>query len=356
MARKWYALGLLVLALALLSACAGAPPVAQTAAPTLSAPAVTAPTQAAPELEKVSVAIGAQGAMVYLPFDVAKALDLYKQEGLDVTLNFMSGGTLAGNAIVSGSVQFSGASLDHPIAAQAQGKDIRMVTSFTHLPGLTLVVRKDLKDKIKTVADLKGQKVGVTGIGSGSHVLLVYLMNKAGLKPDDVQIVAVGSATAVPAMQKGEVAAVMTADPFTGVMLKEGDYALVDFCTEADTTKYLGGEYQFTGMETTGDMIKNKPQTVQKMVNAMVKAERYVATHSPEEVANLLPAEVTGKDKALYAQGLTHILPALSKDGIITEAGVDNAIAVNKVFGSIKPGQTLNIPALYDSDFAKNVK
>jgi NitT/TauT family transport system substrate-binding protein len=343
--------------LALLAACAGAPPVAPTAAPTQAATATEAPKPTAAALEKVTVAIGAQAAIVYLPFDVAKALDLYKQEGLDVTLNYMSGGTLAGNALVAGSVDFSGSSLDHPIAAQAQGKELRMVASITRLPGLTVVVRSDMKDKIKTVADLKGQKVGVTSIGSGSHVLTAFLANKAGLKADDVQIVAVGAATAPAAMEKGDVVAIVTSDPYPAQLLKAGKaYALVDFCTEADTFKYLGGEYQFTGMVTTADMIKNRPQTVQKMVNAIVKAERYVATHSPEEIAKLLPDEVTGKDKELYATGLAHSLPALSKDGIVTETGIKNAIEPNKVFGSIKPDQTVNIPALYTTDFAKNVK
>lgn len=357
---------LFILVIALVVGCAATPTaVPATVAPTKAAqatepPKPTAAPTAGPK-EKITVAVGAQASIVYLPYDVAKALNLYEQEGLDVTLNYMSGGTQAGNALVAGSVDFSGNSLDHPIAAQGQGKELRMVVSFTRLPGTTLVVRSDMKDKIKTVADLKGQNVGVTNIGAGTHVLTHFLAVKSGLNmekgKEDLQIVAVGSATMPAAMEKGDVVAAMNSDPFPTQLIKQGKaYALVDFSTEADTFKWLGGEYQFTGMVTTGEMIKNRPQTVQKLTNALVKALRYIATHSVAEIAAILPEETTGKDKALYIDGLAHSLPALSKDGIVTETGVKNAIEVNKVFGSIKPDQTINISALYTTDFVKNVK
>ncbi len=362
MVRKIFVGLLFILVIALVAGCAATPTAAPaTVAPTKAAQATEAPKPtAAPTAgpkEKITVAVGAQASIVYLPYDVAKALNLYEQEGLDVTLNYMSGGTQAGNALVAGSVDFSGNSLDHPIAAQGQGKELRMIVSFTRLPGTTLVVRSDMKDKIKTIADLKGQKVGVTNIGAGTHVLTQFLVTKSGLSKDDVQIVAVGSSTMPAAMEKGDVVAAMNSDPFPTQLIKQGKaYALVDFSTEADTFKWLGGEYQFTGMVTTGEMIKNRPQTVQKLTNALVKALRYIATHSAAEIAALLPEETTGKDKALYSDGLAHSLPALSKDGIVTETGVKNAIEVNKVFGSIKPDQTINISALYTTDFVKNVK
>jgi sulfonate transport system substrate-binding protein len=92
------------------------------------------------------------------------------------------------------------------------------------------------------------------------------------------------------------------------------------------------------------------------MTNALVKALRYIATHSAADIAAILPDDVTGKDRSTYIDALQHSLPSFSKDGIISEAGVSNAIVVNKAIGAIKSDAQINVSALYTNDFVLNVK
>lgn len=319
------------------------------------APALLSPTAPATQMEQVRIVNGPVALMTQLPLDVAQALDLYKQEGLDVTVQHL-GGVEATNALGSDSVDFI--SNDPPIAAQAQGKALQMVVAFSRFPGVTLIVRGDLKDKIKTVADLKGQKVGVPGSpGTFGHTLLQYLIVKAGLGSEDVQVVSGGSPLNVnTAMAAGSIAAAISYDPYTTQVIQQGKaYALIDLASEADGVKYLGGDYQ-TGMLTTVNLIKNRPKLVQKMTNAVVKALRYMASHSAAEIASILPDSVTGKDKAVYVAALQHSLAAFSKDGQLTEAGIKNWIEVNKVYGAIKSDQAIDTSALYTNGFIKNVK
>ena len=54
-------------------------------------------------------------------------------------------------------------------------------------------MKKDRADKIKTLADLKGAKIGVTAPGSSTNMIVQYLMVKAGLKPDDASFIGVGA-------------------------------------------------------------------------------------------------------------------------------------------------------------------
>ncbi len=80
----------------------------------------------------------------------------------------------------------------------------------------------------------------------------------------------------------------------------------MDIATEADTVKWLGGAYQSVSLMATTDTINSRPQTVQKMTNALVKALRYIANQGAAEIAATSPEDVTGKDKTLLSTALQH--------------------------------------------------
>jgi NitT/TauT family transport system substrate-binding protein len=107
---------------------------------------------------------------------------------------------------------------------------------------------------------------------------------------------------------------------------------------------------------TRADVIQNRPATVQKMTNALVKAVRFITTHNAADIAAILPDDVTGPDRSLYIAGLQHTLPSFSPDGLINEAGVMNAIEANKGLGKIKPDAQIDAGTLYTNDFVNAVK
>lgn len=357
-------------------ACASSTPAATTAPISAPPTAGTEPTSAPPtaptatagapaaQLEKVSLACGAPvpGVLVFLPCDVANALGLFKQEGLDMTMGGMTAVNMtmsgmtpvnADSALSGGPVDFAVIGIDEPITWQGKGNEARMVMELTRFYDIALLVRSDMKDKIKTVADLHGQTIP----HPGALGVMPYIIAKAGLEPQDVQFVSAGGGQIASAMQAGKSVAAIELEPFATRLIQSGTaYALVDLATEADSTKWLGGEYPNCGLVATTDTIQKRPQTVQKLTNALVKALRYMATHSAADIAAILPDSVTGKDRALYIAALQHILPSFSKDGVVNEAGVKNAIAINEALGVIKPDQQISVGALYDNEFVNNVK
>ena len=143
--------------------------------------------------EKVTVGIGGVALMVYLPTVLAKDKGFFAEEGLDVEiLDIKGGGSQAASALISGSVDFSANAIDHAIKAKTQGKDLIAVHSHVRLPVMGLVVANKYKGVIKSLADLGGHPVGVTSPGSQTHMVLGYLLVKAGVKPSDVQIMGAG--------------------------------------------------------------------------------------------------------------------------------------------------------------------
>ncbi len=348
----------------LVAACGGGQPSAQTSAP---APATSAAATKPPRA-KISVAIGSAASLIYLPWDLAKALNYFENENLDVDLQYQSGGTQAATALLSGSVDFSGNSLDHSIRAQLQGKPTKMVVSFARLPGVALVVRSDQKDKIKTFADFKGKTVGATSVGSGTHILLTYLLKTQGnLEPGkDYKFATVGSGTMAAVLDKGDVVAAMNSDPFITQYVDAGKgFVFADLRKEDDSKKYIGGSgaYQFTGAVTRVDYLQKNPEVVQRVVNALVRANRFIAANTAANIAAKLPKTVTGENLDLYVKALDIGKNYLSKDGVVEQSGVEAVININKVFGQAYPDQALfsdaskiDVAGLYDTAYAKKVK
>jgi NitT/TauT family transport system substrate-binding protein len=287
--------------------------------------------------QRVRLAVGSKpGNIVYLPLDLARALNYFAEERLDVEFVNFDGGTDAARALAAGRADFSGNSIDHAIKLRASGVDLKMVVSFTTLPTVTLVVRRDLKPRIRTIQDLKGRRLGVTAIGAGTHVLAASILKKAGVSLADVEIVVVGSGPRlIQAVRRGQVDAAMATDPTTTELLMSGDASLLlDMVTFEETQRIFSGEYQFTGLLTRSDLIATRPQLVQSVVNVIVKANRFIATHSAADIAARLPAEIV-RDRYIYVKSLEHSRPSFSKDGMVTRSGVANNIQSQITFGSI---------------------
>jgi NitT/TauT family transport system substrate-binding protein len=137
--------------------------------------------------EKVDFGVGsAPGGSVYIQVDLAKALGYFADEGLDLNLQHFKGGAVAGAALVGGSTEVSANAIDHVIKAKQQGKELRFIVSFTHLPGTPLIVNTKYRDEIKSPKDLRGRPVGVAAPGSATDLLTRYLMVKEGVRPEEM--------------------------------------------------------------------------------------------------------------------------------------------------------------------------
>jgi NitT/TauT family transport system substrate-binding protein len=302
--------------------------------------------------EKVTVGIGGVGLMVYLPTVLAKSKGYFAEEGLDVEiLDIKGGGSQAASALIGGSVDFSANAIDHAIKAKVQRKDLVAVHSHVRLPVMGLVVANKYKGEIKSLADLKGRPVGVTSPGSQTHMVLGYLLAKSGVKPDEVKIIGAGGNTMPLAIEKDSVHAGMMVDPFFTVFTKQGKgYVLVDMFTAKGTLDAMGGEVQGTTLLTRPDVIAKKPATVQKMVNALVKANKLITSSSGEELAKTLPAELAG-DPKLYAESFEHAREAFPPDSLVSREGVARVIETMRTFEAVPTGMKIEPESVFDNRY-----
>src|ERR671920_1989959 len=140
---------------------------------------------AAPVKPKVLLGVGGKPLLYYLPLTIAERRNFFKEEGLEVEINDFGGGARSLQALVGGSVDVVTGAYEHTIRMQAKGQDIRAVCELGRFPAIAIAVRKDKTGQIKSAADFKGAKIGVTAPGSSTALTAQYAMIKAGLKPTD---------------------------------------------------------------------------------------------------------------------------------------------------------------------------
>src|SRR5205809_7816174 len=215
---------------------------------------------------KVTVAIGGGACLCYLPTVLAKQLGEYEKAGLNVELVDLKGGSDALKAVLGGSADVVSGYFDHCVNLAAKKQELQAFVVYDRYPGLVLVVAPKHTDEIKSIKDLAGKKVGVSAPGSSTDFFLKYLLKKNGLDPTSAAVIGVGlGATAVAAMQQGQIDAAVMLDPSVTVL--QGSYKdlkiLADTRTQKDTLALFGGEYPGGALYTTTAWIKSHDKEVQ---------------------------------------------------------------------------------------------
>ncbi len=143
---------------------------------------------AAEEIVVSNFGVSANG----MPYGVARAKNFFKEEGANVTgiLTSGGGGTSLRN-MLAGGVPYGEVNPGSVIAAVQQGADIRLVSdNVLTVAEFVWAVRPD--SPVKSLKDFKGRKIGYTNPRSTSQGLAMLLLEKAGLKVGDAELVRTG--------------------------------------------------------------------------------------------------------------------------------------------------------------------
>jgi len=127
-----------------------------------------------------------------MPFAVAMAKGFFKAQGADVTgiLSSDGGGTTV-RTLLGGNLAYGEINPTATVIAIQQGADLKIVSDNVQtVAEFIWAVKPD--SPIKTVADLKGKKIGYTNPRSTSQALAILVLEKAGLKPTDAELVKTG--------------------------------------------------------------------------------------------------------------------------------------------------------------------
>src|SRR6202453_957771 len=283
-------------------------------------------------LEKKNIAIAVRGSisqMNKVGYAIALARKYFEQEGLTVDSTAFASGTAGLQSLVAGGADVAEGAYEHTLRMQAKGVNLTCLIAYGRYPANVLVVRKSMADKIKTVADLKGKKIGISAPGSSTQNFVAGLMERAGVSWKEASYISIGTGpSAVAAMKTGgELDALVNLDPAINALVDGGDaVVLSDSRTAEGTRAAFAGDYLADCLFARTEFYKANPQTSQAIVNAMVHAMQWLKTASIDDIIKSLPPAYYKSDEKLYRESLENNISAFQWDGFITPEASKNVL------------------------------
>ena len=307
------------------------------------------------EKSKLTIAVGGKNLYYYLPLTIAEQLGYFKAEGLDVTIVDFAGGSRALQAVVGGSADVVSGAFEHTINMQSKGQPMRAFVLQGAAPQIVLGINPKTMPNFKSVADLKGKKIGVTAPGSSTNVLANFVLAKAGLKPSDVSFVGVGAGSgAVAAMRAGQIDAMSNLDPVITLLMRSGDMKIVtDTRNMAEAEKVFGGPMPAGCLYAPQPFLDKNPNTAQALTNAMVRANKWIQQAGGGDIIKVVPESYLLGDRAVYIDGFLASKQAMSADGAFPVKGAETAFKALASVDDKLSAAKLNLNAVYTNDFVK---
>lgn len=316
--------------------------------------ACAAVAMAAPEKQKVTIAVGGKASLYYLPLTLAEQLGYFKDEALQVEVIDFAGGAKALQAMMGGSADVVSGGFDHVMVMRAREQNLRAFVLQGATPAISLGIAKARAAQYKSPKDLAGMKIGVSAPGSSTHAFINHLLASVGLPPDSVSIIGVGTGPgAVAAMQAGQLDAIANIEPAMTMLEKSGAIKVVVETVSVKGAQAIYGSPLPSGsMYTREEFIKANPNTVQALTNAMVRTLKWLKSATPDDVAKTVPQEYLLGDRALYLEAFHKNSESYSRDGLISAAGAEALLKVLKGFEpAVRDATGLKATDAYTNEF-----
>jgi len=247
---------------------------------------------------------------------IADRKGYFKDEGLSVEITPFTSGANMVAPLGNGQLDVGGGSASAGFYnAVARGIRMRIVADkASSLPGYTvnrLVVLKSHVDsgRFKTLADLKGMKIGMNATGVSNEITLDAALKRGGLTRSDVNITLMGMPDYVPALLNKAIDGAMATEPHGTIAVRNGSAVAI-----VGDDELIPG-HQIANLLYSDDFATKRPDDARKFMRAYVRALRFyngalkdsrMAGPNADEVIGILTKTTPIKDPAIFRM----IIPA----------------------------------------------
>jgi ABC-type nitrate/sulfonate/bicarbonate transport system substrate-binding protein len=247
-----------------------------------------------------------------VPFEIARQMGYFSQEGLDVEVIRMSC-AVSVRALVARSIDFdSCAGVKAAVSAVSQGIRIKIVMARFNRPLMDLIGSKD----IQRIPDLAGKIIGSGSQGSPAEGFLEEFLAANGLNPQkDVKMLSVGtSSDRIAALFAKRISATVLSPPWNLKILDQGYRRIANMGESV-----LGYQGSLSILQSTAD---EKKPTLLAFLRAMVRAQNFYRTRKSESLPLMMQfSKLESPD--LTQRVYDYLLPAMTVDGSLPETVVE---------------------------------
>ena len=298
----------------------------------MSRRAVLAGTAASVSLPRFAIAQGREKIRIGVPTktywptivcETALRQKLFDKEGVDCELTIYRSGAEGFEAVAAGAADLILNSSSSVAAGLKKGVNVRCVANGANgYYGWHLVVKPD--SKISKVEELAGKKVGITSAGSGSDILALWTV--AARKVNFTRV-PLGGGGLVPNLLSGNIDATVLYSPLTYKVMQANEARqIIDYGAEVP-------QHSTASWIATDKIIKDRPQAVQKALNAIYGGVAFLADDKTRSASVKLVAEIDEIAEPVAAAELDGNLKKLSRDGAFTKEIMERALEMAKLIG-----------------------
>jgi NitT/TauT family transport system substrate-binding protein len=269
-----------------------------------------------------------------MPYAVAMAKGFFKQQGADVTgiLSSDGGGTTV-RTLLGGNLAYGEINPTATVTAIQSGADLKIVSDNVQtVAEFIWAVKPD--SPIKTAADLKGKKIGYTNPRSTSQALAILVLEKAGLKPEDAELVKTGGfGEGVVALDLGAVDITPIPEPLWSQ--HQGKYRAV--VRASDVLPPLDN---VVGV-TTAKAAASRGDFIRAVIRARRQAVEFMYAH-PDESADII-AKAYNLSSDVARSAVRNLLGSHEKSGVkywsggeINLKAMNEMMRAQKIVGALK--------------------
>jgi NitT/TauT family transport system substrate-binding protein len=252
---------------------------------------------------------------------VAKDAGIFKKHGLDVDMLFINGSTRGIQSLIAGDLNFTGAVGTSAINGRLAGGDIRIISSLVN----TLPYYVVGKPEIKSPEDLKGRSAATHIPGTSADFALRLALRRFGMDYLDIRAVTIGGSPArVAAVMSGQLDFTVVTEPGKIEAERAGLKVIMDMAK-------LDIPFQFTCAVTTGQMIREQPETVMAFVKSMAEAVHFYKNNK-EQVIKIMQKYTRGQQRPVLEGAYAAYDEMLVRDTYPTLEGLRNTLDVQSAF------------------------
>ncbi len=263
-----------------------------------------------------------------LPVVVAERLGYLKGDGMDVTVMNTRDDVWHGDMLMDGRIDAVMAYWHHNVVNHSVGRDTQAIVTLGVTPGAKVLVAQQAKGKYRSLADLKGSRIIAGGAGSSKTTVANALMLAGGLALTDyTRLPTDGKEANAAALRDGTADFVVAPTP-DGAFYEAKGVATVfaDLTTPEGTRKAFGAPFPTTTVFMATERVKAHPEIARHLAGAFVRALKFIQTHTADEIAAIVPDEVSGKNRDKYLQVLKEALPMFGGDGCMPADGAQREL------------------------------
>jgi NitT/TauT family transport system substrate-binding protein len=243
----------------------------------------------------------------FVPLNVGVAEGYFKNAGLDIDEFDFAGGAKQQQALVAGSIDIAiGGGTD--MAFVAKGSPALGIAVITASPAFMGFIAGD-DPSLKSMADLRGRKIGVSTAGSLTKWMVDQLNRSQGWSTGGAEPVAIGGAlsTSLAALKTHAVAAFVDA-PAIGYQLESENAGHLLFTGDA----YLHNLEVFV-IYGANPLIAENPGAVKRFLKGWFEAVAFMRGHKAETVE--IARKITGFSAPVEEREYDLLMPAFSSNG-----------------------------------------